>query len=86
MLEIYGLEVNIPYDFNQVMNSLSIDLEPKGIKTISLHPGWVKTDMGGPNALIDTEQSVTGMRKVISQLSQEQSGKFISYDGALIPW
>lgn len=71
---------------NQVMKSLSIDLEPKSIKTVSLHPGWVQTDMGGPNALIDTEESVTGMRNVISQLTQEQSGHFINYDGTSIPW
>lgn len=71
---------------NQVMKSLSIDLESKGIKTVSLHPGWVRTDMGGPDALIDTEESVTGMRKVLGQLSRQQSGRFIGYDGALIPW
>lgn len=71
---------------NQVMKSLSIDLKPKGIKTVSLHPGWVKTDMGGPNALIDAEESVAGMRNVISHLTQEQSGQFISYDGTSIPW
>jgi NAD(P)-dependent dehydrogenase (short-subunit alcohol dehydrogenase family) len=71
---------------NQVMKSLAIDLESQGIKTVALHPGWVKTDMGGPDALIDTRESVTGMRKVLSQLSRQQSGQFIGYDGALIPW
>lgn len=71
---------------NQVMKSLSIDLKPKGIKTVSLHPGWVKTDMGGPNALIDTEESVAGMRNVISHLTPEQSGQFINYNGTPIPW
>ena len=71
---------------NQVMKSLSIDLEPEGIKTVSLHPGWVKTDMGGADALIDAKASVTGMRKVLAQLSRQQSGRFIGYDGALIPW
>ena len=71
---------------NQVMKCLSIDLAPKGIKTVALHPGWVKTDMGGPNALIDTEESVAGMRIVIGQLTQERSGHFIHYDGKSISW
>ena len=71
---------------NQVMKSLSIDLAPEGIKAVSLHPGWVLTDMGGPNALINTEQSVNGMTKVLDELSHEQSGSFINYDGSVIPW
>ncbi|MDO8335588.1 MAG: short-chain dehydrogenase, partial [Candidatus Saccharibacteria bacterium] len=48
--------------------------------------GWVKTDMGGPNALISTEQSVSGMRQVISNLSMADSGKFFNYGGQEIPW
>jgi len=51
-----------------------------------LHPGWVRTDMGGPNGLIDTKTSVTGMTKVIDGLEQTSSGGFYNYDGAEIPW
>jgi hypothetical protein len=51
-----------------------------------LHPGWVKTDMGGPNALISTEQSVTGMLKVIAKLQPEDSGIFRNYEGTPLPW
>ena len=71
---------------NQVMKSLSLDLAPQGIKTITLHPGWVRTDMGGPNALIDSDESVAGMRSVISNLSMVQTGQFLNYDGKHIPW
>ena len=71
---------------NMVMKSLSIDLQPRGIAVTTLHPGWVLTDMGGPNALITTEQSVTGLRKVITQLSIQNAGRFIAYDGQEIPW
>lgn len=71
---------------NSVMKSLSIDLEPKGVIVALLHPGWVRTDMGGPNALISAEKSVTGMRKVIAELIHTDSGKFFAYDGQIIPW
>jgi NAD(P)-dependent dehydrogenase (short-subunit alcohol dehydrogenase family) len=68
------------------MKSLSIDLKPYGIAVLTLHPGWVQTDMGGPNGLIDTQSSVTGLRKVIANLSIANSGKFIAFDGQEIAW
>jgi NAD(P)-dependent dehydrogenase (short-subunit alcohol dehydrogenase family) len=71
---------------NMVVKSLSIDLREFNIKVAALHPGWVRTDMGGPNGLIDTETSVRGLRQVIEGLSSAQSGEFIAYDGKKIPW
>jgi NAD(P)-dependent dehydrogenase (short-subunit alcohol dehydrogenase family) len=71
---------------NMVMKSLSIDLNKYGVSVAVLHPGWVKTDMGGPNGLIDTQTSVQGLRKVIAFLSLNNSGKFYAYDGKEIPW
>jgi NAD(P)-dependent dehydrogenase (short-subunit alcohol dehydrogenase family) len=71
---------------NMIMKSLSIDLAPSGISVVTLHPGWVETDMGGPNALINTETSVRGLRQVIDDLSLSNTGKFIAYDGKEIPW
>jgi NAD(P)-dependent dehydrogenase (short-subunit alcohol dehydrogenase family) len=71
---------------NMVVKSLAIDLKPLGITAVVFHPGWVKTDMGGPNAMISAEQSVSGIRKVISGLSTDDSGKFFGYDGQAIPW
>jgi len=71
---------------NIVMKSLSIDLKSSQITAVLLHPGWVRTDMGGPNGLISTEQSVTGMRQVISALKYEDSGKFYAFDGQIVPW
>ena len=71
---------------NMIMKSLSIDLAPSGISVVTLHPGWVETGMGGPNALINTETSVRGLRQVIDDLSLSNTGKFIAYDGKEIPW
>jgi NAD(P)-dependent dehydrogenase (short-subunit alcohol dehydrogenase family) len=71
---------------NMVVKSLAIDLKPFGITAVVFHPGWVKTDMGGPNAMISPEQSVSGMRQVINKLEPADSGKFFAYDGQVIPW
>lgn len=71
---------------NAITVSAARDLISRGISVVALHPGWVRTDMGGPNALIDVEQSVTGLRQVIAALSPEQSGTFLDFKGQVIPW
>lgn len=71
---------------NQVVRSLSIDLAERGISVITLHPGWVRTDMGGPNAEITTAECVAGLRPILQSAGPAQSGRFIEYDGSLIPW
>lgn len=71
---------------NAAMHSLAIDLRDKGITVLLFHPGWVKTDMGGPEALIDVDTSVKGMRKKIDAAKLEDSGRFFNYDGKEIPW
>jgi NAD(P)-dependent dehydrogenase (short-subunit alcohol dehydrogenase family) len=71
---------------NMVVKSLAIDLKPLGIIAVVFHPGWVKTDMGGPNAMITAAQSVSGIRQVVGSLTTADSGKFFAYDGKVIPW
>ena len=71
---------------NAVVKSLSIDLSDDGIKFVALHPGWVKTDMGGPNAEISTRESVTSLFNILLSLTAEDSGRFIDIDGTDIPW
>lgn len=56
------------------------------VPLVLLHPGWVATDMGGPNAQLTVEESVTGMRRVIERLTAAQSGGFVDYRGTPIPW
>ncbi len=72
---------------NAIMVSLAIDLGRRhGIVAAALHPGWVRTDMGGPRAEIDPRTSVEGMRRVIAGLTREQAGRFWGYDGSELPW
>lgn len=71
---------------NMVMKSLALDIKAQGIAAVTLHPGWVQTDMGGSNALINTQQSVAGMRKVIEALAVANTGLFVAYDGKEIAW
>jgi len=71
---------------NAVMKSLSVDLKSRGISVAVMHPGWVRTDMGGPSAMISAEESVAGMRRVINDLTPEQSGGFFNHDGTEIGW
>jgi NAD(P)-dependent dehydrogenase (short-subunit alcohol dehydrogenase family) len=71
---------------NAVVKSWSIDLKRHGITAIAMHPGWVRTDMGGSRATLDVATSVTGMRQVIAGLKREHSGRFLGYDGSEIPW
>lgn len=71
---------------NQVVKSLSVDLRERGVSVIALHPGWVRTAMGGPNALISAEESVAGLKKVLLETDPEHSGHFYNYDGSEIPW
>lgn len=72
---------------NAVLRSLAIDLGRKHqVCVASLHPGWVRTDMGGPRADIDAATSVAGMRQVIAGLNPERAGRFWMYDGSELPW
>ncbi len=71
---------------NAVIKSFALDTRDLGLTAILLHPGWVQTDMGGPSAAIDPSTSVTGMRAVIANARNSDSGSFFNYDGAALPW
>ncbi|WP_345868831.1 SDR family oxidoreductase [Shewanella algae] len=71
---------------NSITKSLALDLANVGVKAVALHPGWVQTSMGGPNALIDVDTSAAGMKQLLDNLSQAQSGGFYDYCGNSIPW
>jgi NAD(P)-dependent dehydrogenase (short-subunit alcohol dehydrogenase family) len=69
---------------NMGMSCLSIELLPRDVKVAVLHPGWVKTDMGGDEAPLSPEQSVAGLRQVIAGLTT--TGGFYDYSGKELPW
>lgn len=71
---------------NMLTRCLSEDLKKDGILVMALHPGWVKTDMGGAEAPLSTEDSVIGMLNVISSLSEKHCGTLLDWEGNSIPW
>jgi NAD(P)-dependent dehydrogenase (short-subunit alcohol dehydrogenase family) len=71
---------------NAVVKAISLELASRGVTAIALHPGWVKTDMGGAGADIDAGTSVTGMRAVIERAGSRVSGHFFDYTGKELPW
>jgi NAD(P)-dependent dehydrogenase (short-subunit alcohol dehydrogenase family) len=71
---------------NQINKIVSVELAPRGFTSIVMHPGWVRTDMGGADATLSIPQSITGMLAVIEGLTPEKTGKFYNYNGEEIPW
>lgn len=71
---------------NIATRSLAIDLKPEGFIAFVMHPGWVQTAMGGPNAHISAETSVTHLLERIDQATAQDSGEFLEWNGGYIPW
>jgi NAD(P)-dependent dehydrogenase (short-subunit alcohol dehydrogenase family) len=71
---------------NMVVHNLAIDLKARGLTLMAIHPGWVSTDMGGSDAPIDPSDSAQSIRRSIEQCDRDQSGSFVNYDGASLPW
>lgn len=71
---------------NMAMATLAHELAPRRIIVASFSPGWVKTDMGGADALLDADDSVARLRALIAELTIHRSGAFLDYDGSTIPW
>ncbi len=71
---------------NNAWAGLATALKGDGVTCLILHPGWVKTDMGGAGAQITPQQSVDGIRARISEAGPAQSGRLFAYDGKPLPW
>ncbi|XP_011168540.1 C-factor [Solenopsis invicta] len=71
---------------NAATKSMSLDLKADGILVACLHPGWVRTDMGGSNAPMDIDTSISGILDTLNSLTEKQTGCFMQYDGKILPW
>ncbi len=71
---------------NMVNKSAAHDLARKGISVVLLHPGWVRTDMGGPNGELSVEESVTALKRNLANVTFADSGRLLDIDGSSIPW
>ena len=71
---------------NAVTKSLSIDLGRRGIVVVAVHPGWVRTDMGGTGASLAPKTSIAQLRALFAKLGPKDSGKFFNYDGTKRAW
>jgi NAD(P)-dependent dehydrogenase (short-subunit alcohol dehydrogenase family) len=71
---------------NMAMRNMHLELRGEGFIILAIDPGWVQTDMGGPQAPLRPEESVRGMLQVIDRTSAEHGGRFFRYDGSELPW
>ena len=65
---------------------LSNDLREKGIIALTIHPGWVLTDMGGPDAPLEKEETISKLINLIEKVDISDSGKFLDWQGNELPW
>ena len=71
---------------NMAARVLAFDSAMTGITTVTMNPGWVQTDMGGPSAALTPEESGSALRTLIKRLTPADNGKFFQYDGSELPW
>lgn len=70
---------------NSVLKDMSLVLAGRAT-CVSLHPGWVQTDMGGPDAAITVQHSVADLRATVARLTPADNGRFLNHDGSALPW
>jgi len=71
---------------NSVLRAASFELGPQGVVCMAFHPGWVRTDMGGPDADLDVKDAVASLRRVIAAANASHNGKFLNYSGEQLAW
>jgi NAD(P)-dependent dehydrogenase (short-subunit alcohol dehydrogenase family) len=71
---------------NMIAKGVSNDLRPRGVIVVALHPGWVRTRMGGDSAPVSIDESVAGQQRLLDSLTPGESGRFFNFDGKELPW
>jgi len=71
---------------NMMTRTYTWNVRDEGVTAVVIDPGWVKTDMGGPDAQLTPEESARGLLRVIDGLTPSDAGQFFRYDGANVPW
>jgi short-subunit dehydrogenase len=72
--------------FNAAMHGLAHERKPRGIGVLLLHPGWVRTRIGGSSAPVSPEESVRGMLSLVDGYKPSLTGGFFGFEGARMPW
>ncbi|TRY65891.1 hypothetical protein DNTS_022759 [Danionella cerebrum] len=91
MPPMFGKFPVLPYcvskaGFNMLTVLAAEELKTDEILCMALHPGWVKTDLGGKNATLEPKESIEGVLRVIGGLTEKDQGGFLDYTGATLPW
>ncbi|MDE0245085.1 MAG: SDR family oxidoreductase [Gammaproteobacteria bacterium] len=71
---------------NMIARSLAVDLRERGIRVISMAPGWTQTALGGWTATWSVEDTVAKQIKVVTALGPEDTGRFLNLHGESVPW
>jgi NAD(P)-dependent dehydrogenase (short-subunit alcohol dehydrogenase family) len=71
---------------NMLTRALAFDLRSDGIAVLSVHPGWVRTDMGGSSAPVEPAESARGILQVADELTMSDTGEFYTYRGREVAW
>jgi NAD(P)-dependent dehydrogenase (short-subunit alcohol dehydrogenase family) len=71
---------------NRLMRGLATELKPLGIPVLTVHPGWVQTEMGGDSAQLKPEESAAGLLRLIDKLDLSSTGKFLAWNGKELAW
>jgi NAD(P)-dependent dehydrogenase (short-subunit alcohol dehydrogenase family) len=71
---------------NRLMRGLATELKPQGIPVLIVHPGWVKTEMGGDGAQLSPEESAANLQKLIDKLDVSSTGRFLAWNGKELAW
>lgn len=71
---------------NMISKMMANEFTPEGILVVPMHPGWVQTDMGGPEAALQVEEAMTTMIKTLDKLNPKKVGYFMQWDGGELPW